>query len=169
MVQRNRRKNEPWLWLGIGYRRGTSRCNLELAIRQAYQLCSLDEVDSVDGSPADGATVGDGAIVGIATVDTKASDTALLDLCGTRGWQLKVFSSHQLAQVDVPQFAQVVAQHMGTASVAEAAALLAAAENQVTTVGQPAAKLRLGKKILRSEEELGAVTVAIAEAARNAP
>jgi cobalt-precorrin 5A hydrolase/precorrin-3B C17-methyltransferase len=132
-------------------------------------LCSLDGADPVNASPVDGATAGAAAIVGVATVDTKASDTALLELCGIHGWQLKVFSPYQLAQVDVPHFAPVVAQHMGTASVAEAAALLAAAENCVNTVGQPAAKLRLGKKILCSEEGLGAVTVAIAEAANNAP
>ncbi len=98
------------LWLGIGCERGTSRDLIETAIGQVCQSNHLAE----------------GAIAGIATIDIKADEVGLVELCRDRNWPLRTFPADVLRAVNVPNPSVVVAAEVGTPSVAEAAALVAA-------------------------------------------
>ncbi len=62
----------------------------------------------------------------VATVDTKADEAGLLEAAATRGWQLRTYPPAELAAIPVPNPSEVVQAAVGTPSVAEAAALLAA-------------------------------------------
>jgi cobalt-precorrin 5A hydrolase/precorrin-3B C17-methyltransferase len=97
------------LWLGIGCERGTSIKLIEKAIEQTCQRHHL-------------ATA---AIAGIATIDLKADEPGILELCQQWNLPLKTFSAQLLSQVRVPTPSPVVNQEVGTPSVAEAAAILA--------------------------------------------
>ena len=68
----------------------------------------------------------------IATVDTRASEPALLALA--EGRSLRTFSAADLDRVAVPHPSPVVRRLTGTGSVAEAAALLAAGPGGVLVV-----------------------------------
>ena len=135
------RWHPPCLWLGIGCERNTS-----LALLQRL----------VDTSLA-GAGLAPEAVAGVASIDRKGDETALLQLVQQRGWPLQLFSADQLAAVTVPNPSAAVAAEMGTASVAEAAATLAAG---------PGAALILPKRIGRATDaERGAATLAVGRAA----
>ncbi len=124
------------LWLGIGCERGTCQTLIETAIDKTCQKYHL--------APD--------AIAGIASIDLKADEGGILALCRARNYPFKTFSAQQLQAVSVPTPSDVVQQEVGTASVAEAAAILAA-DN----------KLLVTKQIFKSETEPGAVTIAIAQ------
>ncbi|MFQ4141250.1 precorrin-3B C(17)-methyltransferase [Chlorogloeopsis sp. ULAP02] len=126
------------LWVGIGCERGSSRHLIETAIRQVFREHQLAE----------------DAIAGIATIDIKADEVGLVELCQERDWPLKTFTADVLRIVSVPNPSQVVEKEVGTPSVAEAAALCAADE----------VRLFVPKQIFRLQRELGAVTIAVAEA-----
>lgn len=96
--------------IGMGCDRNASLQTLETALQQALQLANL-QLDS---------------IAGLASIDKKNDETALLELARKNGWQLHFFSAEELAQVTVPNPSEVVRKYMGTPAVAEAAALLAA-------------------------------------------
>ena len=124
------------LWLGIGCERGTSKQLIETAIERTCQKYHL----STD------------AVAGIASIDLKANEVGLLEICRAGNFPFKTFSAEALQGVSVPTPSDVVKQEVGTASVAEAAAILAA-ENE----------LLVNKQIFKSETESGAVTLAIAQ------
>ena len=130
------------LWIGIGCERGTSRQLIETAIQQ---VCRNHQLAA-------------GAIAGIATVDRKADELGLVELCRDRDLPLRIFSAEILCNVAVPNPSNVVAAEVGTPSVAEAAALCAAKSQT----------LLVTKQIFKSEASSpnlsGAVTVAIAQA-----
>ena len=134
------------LWLGVGCERNTSLNLVERAIQEA-----LDE-----------AGLAIEAVAGVASADRKADETALLALTKGRQWPFRTYNARLLNAVTVPTPSNAVLAEMGTASVAEASALLAAGEG---------GRLRLPKRILHAnrtgpgKDEQGAVTVAIAEAA----
>ena len=131
------RWHPPCLWLGLGCERGTS---LELLERLVETSLSANGLAAA-------------AVAGLATVDRKGDEPALLALAQRRGWPLKLFPASELAGVPVPTPSAVVAQEMGTASVAEAAALLASGGGE----------LLMAKRIERaSGAECGAATLAIA-------
>jgi cobalt-precorrin 5A hydrolase/precorrin-3B C17-methyltransferase len=136
------RWHPPLLWIGIGCERGTSLELLERAVDRALQEHGLAAE----------------AVAGLATASRKADEPALLELAGRRCWPLRLFEPPALASVVVPNPSAVVELEMGTPSVAEAAALLAAGNG---------AGLLVPKRIeQRREAEHGAATVAIAEACR---
>jgi cobalt-precorrin 5A hydrolase/precorrin-3B C17-methyltransferase len=135
------RWHPPALWVGMGCERGTSLSLL--------QRC-LEESLAAEGLAPE-------AVAGLASADRKADEPALLQLAAQHGWPLRCFSSAALNAVPVPNPSAVVEAELGTASVAEAAALLAAG---------PQAKLRTQKRIERARGgEQGAATAAIAQAA----
>ena len=130
----------PVLWLGVGCERDTSLSLIERAVATALQDAGLAEE----------------AVAGLSTIDRKGDETALLQLAKQREWPLRLHTAAELASITVPTPSPVVQAEMGTASVAEAAALRAAG---------PEAQLRLPKRIDKAgPNEQGAVTVAIAEA-----
>ena len=91
-----------------------------------------------------------GRVVAVATIDGRCEEPCVVALAGTHGVPLRAHSAAVLAEVPVPTPSPVVERHVGTASVAEAAALLAAG---------PGARLAVAKR--RSAH----ATCAIAEAA----
>ena len=128
------------LWLGVGCERDTSLELVQRAIRDVLDQAGLAE----------------DAVAGLASIDRKADEPALLALIQQQQWCFRTYDATALAAVAVPTPSEVVRAEMGTASVAEAAALLAAGEG---------AALRHNKVIRHAGPgEHGAVTVAVAEA-----
>jgi cobalt-precorrin 5A hydrolase / precorrin-3B C17-methyltransferase len=126
------------LWVGIGCERGSSKALIESAIAQVCQRHHL----AID------------AIAGIATIDLKADEVGILEYCRDRNLPLKTFSADILSNINVPNPSKIVAQEVGTPSVAEAAAIAVA--------GGENASLLVSKQIVKRDDETGAVTVAIA-------
>ncbi len=136
------RWHPPALWVGMGCERGTSLELLRRALRQGLEAAGL----AIE------------AVAGLASADRKADEPALLQLAEEHGWPLRCFSSAELSAVAVPNPSDVVKAELGTASVAEAAALLACG---------PGARLRVEKQIERAATgEQGATTTAVAQAAQ---
>ena len=131
----------------MGCERGTSLNLVKRAIQEALDEAGL----AVE------------AVAGLASADRKADEAALQELTQARQWPFRTYAAEALNQVPVPTPSDVVKAEMGTASVAEASALLAAGEG---------GRLRRPKRIVHADpnqqhdSEQGAVTVAIAEAAQ---
>jgi cobalt-precorrin 5A hydrolase/precorrin-3B C17-methyltransferase len=125
------------LWVGVGCERGTSEAAIEQAISGVFQAEHLAQ----------------GAIAGIASIDLKADEIGLLAACQSRNLSLQTFTAEQLKAIAVPNPSAAVEQEVGTPSVAEAAALLAAGEGGA---------LLAPKQIYKPEGQAGAVTVAVA-------
>ena len=96
--------------LGMGCDRGIPKQTLEDAIDLALGSIDLARRD----------------IVSLATIDKKNDEVALLALSSDHNWPLQFFTAKQLAKVEVPNPSEVVRKFMGTPTVSEAAALLAA-------------------------------------------
>ena len=147
------RWHPPRLWLGLGCERHTSLGLLERLLEQTLRDHGLAEA----------------AVAGLASIDRKGDEPALVQLAAQRGWPLRLFSAAELAAVAVPNPSSLVAQEMGTASVAEASALLAsgsAASAGTLTVAKTV--LHAGERLDSAGEgtgEQGAATLAIAAAA----
>ena len=134
------RWHPPCLWLGIGCERNTSLTLLERLVS--------DQLEAMALAPQ--------AVAGVASIDRKADEPALLELARRHHWPLRWYRADALAEVSVPSPSPAVLQAMGTPSVAEASALLAAG---------PEASLLTTKRIGRSQgQEQGAATLAIAQA-----
>ncbi len=163
------------LWVGIGCERGSSLELLQWAIQEALKTKGLAQE----------------AIAGLATLDLKADEVGLVALADQ--WQLPLvtFPADVLASVSVPTPSAIVEMEVGTASVAEAAAIVAAATNfpqlgkvgYELSVGSTSVRVRfrsdasflptdlnlgasplLPKQIYRRGDQPGSVTVAIAQA-----
>lgn len=122
------------LWVGIGCERGTPTETIAQAIKKVFLEHKLAE----------------SAIAGIATIDIKADEVGLLELCQERDLPLITFTKEVLSAVSVPNPSLIVESEVGTPSVAEAAALSAASSQT----------LLVTKQIFKS---VGAVTIAIAQ------
>lgn len=95
---------------GIGCDRNTGLQTLQEALTLALQQAGVDET----------------AVVGLASIDKKNDEAALLALAENHGWPLHFYPAEELAQIPVPNPSEVVRKYMGTPAVAEAAALIAA-------------------------------------------
>ncbi|MEM8610765.1 MAG: precorrin-3B C(17)-methyltransferase [Cyanobacteria bacterium P01_H01_bin.105] len=124
------------LWLGLGCERGTSAALIEASIRQVLRDRNLAW----------------SSIAGIASVDLKQDEVAFQTLAEQHQWPLRFFSAAQLADLSVPNPSDVVAQAVGTPSVAEAAALLASQSQTLV----------ITKQVFKGDQ--GACTVAVARA-----
>jgi cobalt-precorrin 5A hydrolase / precorrin-3B C17-methyltransferase len=126
------------LWIGLGCRRGVSKVCLEAAIQKVCQAHCLAE----------------SLIIGLATLDRKADEAGIIELCQARQWQLRYFTAAQLAQVPLASASTVTQTKVGTPSVAEASALLATAS----------LSLLVNKQVIQGPSSLETVTIAIAQA-----
>jgi cobalt-precorrin 5A hydrolase len=124
--------------VGIGCQRGVSKLAIQRAIKSVFTEYDLDLA----------------TVVGLATVDRKANEPGLVEYCRESGWFLKIYSPEQLNSVVVTHPVQLVSALVGTASVAEAAALCAA---QTDILLVPKQKFRI-------DAESAYVTVAISQA-----
>ncbi|ACC82444.1 cobalamin biosynthesis protein [Nostoc punctiforme] len=141
-------------WVGIGCKRGTSRQLIDWAIEEAFRENQLFQ----------------SAIAGVATINTKASEVGLIELCHLRNFPLKTFSGQILRSVCVPNPATITDHKVGTPSVAEAAAILAATQASLLTASPFGSTEALGvrllvpKQIFQLQGQPGAVTLAVAQA-----
>ena len=101
----------PSLVVGIGASRGVA----------------ATEVTALIGQALAGAGLSPRSVRLAATVDLKAGEAGLREAVRDRGWPLAVFPPAGLAAMPVPNPSETVRSVVGTPSVAEAAALLAAA------------------------------------------
>lgn len=92
----------------------------------ASRGCPVDELEDLVADALREAGVTHGAVRALASAEIKASEPALIALARGHRWPLRFFTAARLAAVPVPTPSAVVAGHVGTPSVAEAAALLAA-------------------------------------------
>ncbi|MBD2362270.1 cobalamin biosynthesis protein [Anabaena minutissima FACHB-250] len=129
------------LWIGFGCQSGISSELLLVAIEQVFQNYGLLQTE----------------IVGLATIDIKASEPGLIDFCHSYNLPLKTFSAEILSTVAVPHPTVAIAKIVGTPSVAEASAILAASHLNL------AVKLLVPKQIVRLPGQPGAVTIAVAQ------
>ncbi len=127
------------LWLGVGCERDTDEALIKHAIESTCQQNHL----ALE------------AIAGIATIDLKADEVGLLRYLEKQDWPLQCFSAKVLSAVEVPTPSDVVKKEVGTHSVSEASAIVAA--------GGAADTLRVKKQVVKQKELKGAVTVAIAQ------
>ncbi|MDX6684444.1 MAG: cobalt-precorrin hydrolase / cobalt-factor methyltransferase / precorrin-3B [Baekduia sp.] len=93
----------------------------------ASRGCPAAELAALVDAALTGAGLASGEVAVLASADLKADEPAVLALAAQRGWPLRTFAAAELAAVAVPTPSATVARHTGTPSVAEAAALLAAA------------------------------------------
>jgi cobalt-precorrin 5A hydrolase/precorrin-3B C17-methyltransferase len=98
----------PSLVLGIGSSSGVSVEELDELITTTFEQQGLSAR----------------SVSFVATVDAKANEHGILDMCARTGWSLVTHAAEDLAQVDVPNPSQHPLDAVGTPSVAEAAAML---------------------------------------------
>lgn len=96
--------------LGLGCDRNTGLATLQTAVNLALQSVNL----SLEN------------VCLLASIDKKSDEVAMLELAQLQNLPLQFYPAKQLAQVKVPNPSAVVQKYMGTPSVSEAAALLAA-------------------------------------------
>lgn len=99
------------LVLGLGCDRGTPLSTVETAIAQALASASLTLEQ----------------VVLFASIDKKQDEVALLQLAEKHALAINFYPAEKLAGVPVPSPSAVVMKYVGTPSVSEAAAILAAA------------------------------------------
>ena len=104
------RPPRPRVAVGLGCDRGTPLATVAAALDQALQGAGLGRAD----------------VAVLASIDAKADEPAFAELAAAHGWPLRFYAAAQLAAVPVPNPSATVLRHMGTPSVSEAAALLAA-------------------------------------------
>lgn len=133
----------PSLYIGVGASTGADGASLVQEVKRALDDHAL--------SPA--------AVAGVATLDRKAAEPAIAALGEALGVPVRGFPSHSLhhatEQRGVPNPSQVVEEAVGTASVAEAACLVAAG---------PGSRLVVAKRVSRTRDS----TVAVARRCRPA-
>ena len=117
----------PSLVVGLGASRGVPAEEVDALIDQALATVAL--------SPR--------SVRAAATADLKADEEGLLAAVRERGWPLVTFPAASLATVAVPHPSETVRAAVGTPSVAEAAALLAASHLNPTNNANPTNTLSL--------------------------
>lgn len=146
------------LWVGIGCERNTSLTVITEAIDKIFQKYHLAKE----------------AIAGLATLDIKGDEPAILDYCKIHNYPLKLYSSEELKEVETPNPSEVVANEVGTPSVAEASAILACQDyppleekdkhwQKICQFKNCSTGLLVSKQIYRKAEKKGAVTLAITQ------
>jgi cobalt-precorrin 5A hydrolase/precorrin-3B C17-methyltransferase len=125
----------PSLVVGVGASRGVSAAEVLGLIRQALADAGLAEA----------------SIAQLATVDIKADEVGLIEAAAELGVPLTIHTAETLAGVEVPNPSEVVRNTVGTASVAEAAALIGGGELVVPK----------RKSVVGPDRTISAATVAI--------
>ena len=133
------------LWVGIGCEKNTSPQLIENALEDTLQQYHLSEK----------------AIAGIATIDIKADEPGILQLCQKNNFPLRTFDADTLSAIAVPTPSSVVEREVGTPSVAEAAAIFGGM-CAISYDNEQNCHLIVKKQIFKRKNE-GAVTIAIAQ------
>jgi histidinol-phosphate aminotransferase len=93
----------------------------------ASRGCPPEELSALADAVLAEAGLGRAAVVAVASAEVKADEPAVLALAAALGVPARFLPADALGAVDVPTPSAVVLAHVGTPSVAEAAALLVAA------------------------------------------
>ncbi len=132
----------PILWLGMGCERNTNEKFIQESLNQFLEDNEISVL----------------SIAGIATVDLKRDEKAILDIAENNQWPIKFFTTKELLKVNVPNPSQVVFDEIGSYSVAEASCINASGNG---------ATLLVEKRIFINQnfsgERVGALTLAIAK------
>ena len=88
--------------------------------------CPAEELLALIAAVLDEAGAQPRSVRALATIDGRADEPGMVAAARHHGWPLVTHGAPALSAVDVPTPSAVVASHVGTASVAEAAALLSA-------------------------------------------
>lgn len=123
------------LWVGVGCEKNTSQALITQAILEVFKLYNL--------APR--------AIAGLASIDIKATEPGLVAI--SQAWKIPLvtFTAAQLNQVKVPNPSGIVAQTVGTPSVAEASALLASQSDTLLVTKQIATKVTIAIAVSQQE------------------
>ena len=132
------------LWVGIGCERNTSFSLIESALTEVLNKYNLASE----------------SIASLVTIDIKRDEVGILQLAEKWNLPLQTFCAQELKDICVPNPSAVVEKEVGTASVAEACAIKGAS---FTDLEDNKASLVVSKQIIKSENQKGAVTVAIAQ------
>lgn len=93
--------------------------------------------------------LGDAVIGCLATVDRRAAEPGLVAAAAELGVPVVVFEAQDLAAVPVPHPSARAAEAIGTPSVAEAAALLAAASDRLIVAKRVIGGITLAAAVIR--------------------
>ena len=127
----------PALVLGLGCNRGTPVQALEELLERVLARHDL--------SPA--------SLALLASVEAKRDEPGLLELARRRQLECRFFPATRLAAVEVPNPSALVDRHMGTASVCEAAALLAAGSRRLLVKKQKTSEVTLALALRRPPQD----------------
>ena len=127
----------PVLWIGIGCERNTPKEFIKKSLKKVLERNNLSSL----------------SIAGLATIELKQDENAILEISKDNNWPIKFFSLEELFNVSVPNPSEIVFKEIGTSSVAEASSILAAG------VGSD---LILEKTVFKNNG-FGAVTIAISK------
>jgi cobalt-precorrin 5A hydrolase / precorrin-3B C17-methyltransferase len=131
-------------WVGLGCRRGTSAA----LIRYAFDaICSSCKIEFAE-------------IAGIATLERKSDEAGLIEFNRGQRWPVCLLTAADLKNCSVPTPSSKIQSAVGTASVAEAAALTAAKNDGGA---HAITQLVALKRSFCLAQEPGAVTLAIAQ------
>ena len=137
------------LWVGIGCKQDSSEELLDWAVVQALESYGLAKE----------------AIAGFATIDRRTKEPGLINLAAN--WHLPLIRIHLdiLSKISVPNPSPVVAETVGTPSVAEAAAIAAVIIHQGYSPASFTGILPqlFPKQIYKLPNQPGMATVAIAQ------
>ncbi|TVQ45187.1 MAG: precorrin-3B C(17)-methyltransferase [Gloeocapsa sp. DLM2.Bin57] len=123
------------LWVGVGCEKNTSQALITQAILQVFKLYNL--------APE--------AIAGLASIDIKATEPGLVAISQAGKIPLVTFTAAELSQIKVPNPSSIVAQTVGTPSVAEASALLASQSDTLLVTKQIATKVTIAIAVSQQE------------------
>ncbi|MFF2551713.1 cobalamin biosynthesis protein [Nocardia sp. NPDC058058] len=118
----------PVLAVGVGTRTGVEAAVIVAAIREV---------------------LGDSVIGCLATVDRRAGELGLVAAARELGVPVMSFAPGELARVEVPNPSAVTAQALGTPSVAEAAAMLAAGGGELAVPKRVHRGIALAAAVIR--------------------
>lgn len=119
-TRRGRAHSPDRFVLGIGCDRGSTAEGIAAAVAATLAAAGIDA----------------GAVDACASSEIKADEAGLREFATTRGWPLHFFAAGELAAVAVPNPSAQAARHAGSASVAEAAARLAAGGGELVVTKQ---------------------------------
>jgi cobalt-precorrin 5A hydrolase len=130
----------PVLVLGVGCNRGTEEAEIESLV---------DEVLCNNG-------LAPGSVACLASVNAKADEPGLLRFARNRGLRTVFYEPHQLKSVEAPSPSLLVERHVGTKSVCEAAAILAAGNGELIVKKQKSKNVTVAVALKRATEEVSA-------------
>ena len=131
----------PTLWLGVGCERNTTKKFIKDSLNQFLDENQISVL----------------SIAGLATVELKKDEKAILDIAKDNKWPIKFITANKLLNIKVPNPSQAVFEEIGSYSVAEAACLNAAGKDATLLVEK---HIFIDKNCSGDKE--GAVTLALA-------